>query len=71
MQMCEKAGVPAGAVNVVPCSRERVQEVGALLCDSPRIQVLSFTGSTLVGKVRQTDHWVCSPVQKQVETVLI
>ncbi|XP_050718624.1 succinate-semialdehyde dehydrogenase, mitochondrial-like [Eriocheir sinensis] len=47
---CERAGVPAGAVNVVPCSRERVQEVGAALCDSPRVQALSFTGSTAVGQ---------------------
>ena len=50
-QACERAGVPAGVVNVVTCSRERVQEVGAALCASPRVQVLSFTGSTDVGKV--------------------
>lgn len=43
--------MPAGVVNVVPCSRERVEEVGAALCASPRVQVLSFTGSTAVGKV--------------------
>ncbi|CAL4119855.1 unnamed protein product [Meganyctiphanes norvegica] len=49
-KICEKAGVPPGVVNVVPCSRDRVQEVGALLCDSHEVQVLSFTGSTVVGK---------------------
>lgn len=49
-KLCEEAGVPAGVVNVVPCSRDRVQEVGAVLCDSPKIQVLSFTGSTAVGQ---------------------
>ncbi|MPC50651.1 Succinate-semialdehyde dehydrogenase, mitochondrial [Portunus trituberculatus] len=50
-KICERAGVPPGVVNVVPCSRERVEEVGAALCASPRVQVLSFTGSTAVGKV--------------------
>jgi len=42
-------GVPAGLVNVVPCSRNNVQEVGSLLCASPKIAILSFTGSTEVG----------------------
>ncbi|XP_042877564.1 succinate-semialdehyde dehydrogenase, mitochondrial-like [Penaeus japonicus] len=49
-KVCEEAGVPAGVVNVVPCSRSRVQAVGAALCDSPKVQALSFTGSTIVGK---------------------
>lgn len=44
--------MPAGVVNVVPCSRARVQEVGAALCDSPKVQAVSFTGSTEVGQVR-------------------
>lgn len=43
--------MPAGVVNVVPCSRARVQEVGAALCDSPKVQIVSFTGSTEVGQV--------------------
>ncbi|KAK3862575.1 hypothetical protein Pcinc_031572 [Petrolisthes cinctipes] len=50
VRACERAGVPAGVVNVVPCSRARVQEVGAALCDSPKVQILSFTGSTGVGQ---------------------
>lgn len=44
--------MPAGVVNVVPCSRARVEEVGAALCDSPKVQIVSFTGSTEVGKVQ-------------------
>jgi len=43
------SGVPAGLVNMVPCSRKNVQEVGNLLCSSPKIAILSFTGSTEVG----------------------
>ncbi|ROT61523.1 Succinate-semialdehyde dehydrogenase, mitochondrial [Penaeus vannamei] len=50
-KVCEEAGVPAGALNVLPCSRSRVQSVGAALCDSPKVQALSFTGSTAVGRV--------------------
>jgi len=49
-QLTNLAGVPAGVVNVVPCSRRKVQEVGSLLCQSPRVAILSFTGSTEVGK---------------------
>lgn len=49
-KVCEEAGVPAGALNVLPCSRSRVQSVGAALCDSPKVQALSFTGSTAVGR---------------------
>jgi len=44
------AGVPAGVVNILPCSRKKVQEVGTLLCESDKVAVLSFTGSTEVGK---------------------
>ena len=44
------AGVPAGVVNIVPCSRKKVQEVGTLFCESEKVAVVSFTGSTEVGK---------------------
>jgi len=49
-KIIEMAGVPAGVVNVIPCSRNKVQEVGSLFCESPIVSVLSFTGSTEVGK---------------------
>jgi len=44
----EEAGVPAGVVNVLP-SRRSGAVVGAMLQD-PRVRVLSFTGSTEVGR---------------------
>jgi succinate-semialdehyde dehydrogenase/glutarate-semialdehyde dehydrogenase len=47
MPLLEEAGVPAGAVNVVP-SRRSGAVVGALLHDM-RVRVVSFTGSTDVG----------------------
>jgi len=48
MPVLEEAGVPAGVVNVVP-SRRAGPVVSAMLHD-PRVRVLSFTGSTEVGR---------------------
>src|SRR5215471_6790008 len=48
MPVLEEAGVPAGVVNVVP-SRRSGPAVSAMLHD-PRVRVLSFTGSTEVGR---------------------
>ena len=48
MPLLEEAGVPAGVVNVVP-SRSSRAVVDAMLRD-PRVRVLSFTGSTSVGR---------------------
>jgi succinate-semialdehyde dehydrogenase / glutarate-semialdehyde dehydrogenase len=48
MPLLEEAGVPAAVVNVVP-SRSSRAVVEAMLHD-PRVQVLSFTGSTSVGR---------------------
>jgi succinate-semialdehyde dehydrogenase/glutarate-semialdehyde dehydrogenase len=47
--LLEKAGVPKGIVNVLPSTRSG-ELVDALLHD-PRVRVLSFTGSTEVGRV--------------------
>src|SRR5664279_2398509 len=48
MPVLEEAGVPAGVVNVLP-SRRSGPVVSAMLHD-PRVRVLSFTGSTEVGR---------------------
>src|SRR5437867_2177577 len=48
MPILEEAGVPAGVVNVIP-SRKAGEVVGAMLKD-PRVRVVSFTGSTAVGR---------------------
>src|SRR5437763_5025045 len=48
MPILEEAGVPAGVVNVIP-SRSSGQVVSAMLHD-PRVRVVSFTGSTEVGR---------------------
>lgn len=48
MPVLEEAGVPPGVVNVLP-SRSSGAVVGAMLSD-PRVRVVSFTGSTEVGR---------------------
>jgi len=49
-KIVQMADVPAGVVNIIPCSRDKVREVGEQFCESPKVAVLSFTGSTDVGK---------------------
>ena len=48
MPLLEEAGVPKGVVNVLP-SRQTGKVVDAMLHD-PRVRVVSFTGSTGVGR---------------------
>ena len=48
MPLLEEAGVPAGVVNVIP-SRRSGPVVSTMLHD-PRVRVVSFTGSTEVGR---------------------
>ena len=45
----QRAGVPAGVVNVITTSR--TSEVSSAILADPRVATLSFTGSTFVGKV--------------------
>jgi succinate-semialdehyde dehydrogenase / glutarate-semialdehyde dehydrogenase len=49
MPILEEAGVPAGVVNVIP-SRRSGKVVDKMLND-PRVRVISFTGSTEVGRM--------------------
>jgi len=49
-KIIEKAGIPPGVVNMVPCSRENVREVGEEICTNQKVAVVSFTGSCEVGK---------------------
>jgi succinate-semialdehyde dehydrogenase / glutarate-semialdehyde dehydrogenase len=48
MPIMEEAGVPPGVVNVIP-SRSSGKVVSAMLHD-PRVRIISFTGSTEVGR---------------------
>ena len=48
--IAEKTDIPAGVVNIVPTSNN---EIAQLLATDPRIDMVSFTGSTAVGKLIQ------------------
>lgn len=48
------AGFPAGVINVVTTSRDGAAMVGDIFVNDPRVNVISFTGSTNVGKLLNT-----------------
>lgn len=47
-ELAERAGLPAGVMNVVPGDAETI--VGRM-CADPRLRAMSFTGSTEIGKM--------------------
>uniref|UniRef100_A0A2A4J5B5 Succinate-semialdehyde dehydrogenase, mitochondrial n=1 Tax=Heliothis virescens TaxID=7102 RepID=A0A2A4J5B5_HELVI len=51
IQLAEEAGVPKGVINVITSSGKNVPEVGKILCEDPHVRMISFTGSTAVGKL--------------------
>lgn len=50
-ELANQAGLPAGVFNVVPCSRSHAADVGKVMCESPLVAKISFTGSTQTGKI--------------------
>ncbi|KAK7076503.1 Succinate-semialdehyde dehydrogenase, mitochondrial [Halocaridina rubra] len=63
VDLAEKAGIPPGVVNVVTASRANTAAVGNLLCTSPKIASVAFTGSSAVGKLL---YKLCSPGIKKI-----
>jgi acyl-CoA reductase-like NAD-dependent aldehyde dehydrogenase len=51
-EVFERAGIPAGVFNVVPGDGPRMAQV---LYDDPRVKLISFTGSTAVGRIIATE----------------
>ncbi|XP_017876462.1 uncharacterized protein LOC108622869, partial [Ceratina calcarata] len=49
--LAEKAGFPPGTLNVITTSLKNSPAVGKELCENSDVKVLSFTGSTPVGKI--------------------
>lgn len=49
--LAEEIGIPPGVVNIVTSNFENSSEIGKVLCESPLVGALSFTGSTRVGKI--------------------
>lgn len=61
----ERAGIPAGVLNIVTGNRAR--EIGTELTASPKVRKLSFTGSTNVGKLLMSQ---CADTIKKVSLEL-
>lgn len=51
MKLSEEAEIPNGVLNVITSSRKNAPGIGKLLCQSPRVAGISFTGSTPIGKL--------------------
>jgi acyl-CoA reductase-like NAD-dependent aldehyde dehydrogenase len=51
-EIFERAGVPAGVFNVVPGDGKTMAQA---LYDDPRVKLISFTGSTAVGRIIATE----------------
>ena len=50
-ELAQRAGMPAGVLNVVTADGANSIEVGRAMCDSDIVRHLSFTGSTEVGRI--------------------
>jgi succinate-semialdehyde dehydrogenase / glutarate-semialdehyde dehydrogenase len=62
--LAEEAGVPAGVLQVIT---GKAREIGAVICESPIVSKLSFTGSTEVGRVLMAQ---CAPTIKKLSLEL-
>ena len=62
--LAEEAGVPAGVLQVIT---GKARDIGAVMCESPIVAKLSFTGSTEVGRVLMAQ---CAPTIKKLSLEL-
>ena len=62
-ELAQRAGLPAGVLNVLTADGPRSVALGQVLCDSPVVRHLSFTGSTEVGRILMRQ---CAPTVKKL-----
>jgi succinate-semialdehyde dehydrogenase/glutarate-semialdehyde dehydrogenase len=62
-ELAKEAGIPDGVINIVTADVKNSIEIGKVLCDSPLVRHLSFTGSTPVGRILMEQ---CAPTIKKV-----
>ncbi len=62
-ELAHRAGLPPGVINIITADAERSIEIGGLLCASPTVRHLSFTGSTPVGRILMQQ---CAPTVKKL-----
>jgi succinate-semialdehyde dehydrogenase / glutarate-semialdehyde dehydrogenase len=66
-ELAQRAGMPAGVLNVVTADARQSIEVGKALCASDTVRHLSFTGSTEVGRILMQQ---CAPTVKKMSLEL-
>jgi succinate-semialdehyde dehydrogenase/glutarate-semialdehyde dehydrogenase len=62
-ELAQRAGMPAGVLNIVTADAAASVEVGRVWCESPVVRHLSFTGSTEVGRILMQQ---CAPTVKKL-----
>ena len=62
--LAEEAGVPSGVLQVIT---GKAREIGEVICESPIVSKLSFTGSTEVGRILMAQ---CAPTIKKLSLEL-
>ncbi|MDR9468584.1 NADP-dependent succinate-semialdehyde dehydrogenase [Marinospirillum sp.] len=66
-ELAQRAGIPAGILNILPADVNNAREVGAEMCANPTVRKLSFTGSTAVGSKLMEQ---CAPTIKKLSLEL-
>ena len=66
-ELALRAGMPAGVLNIVTADSANSIEIGKVLCSSPVVRHLSFTGSTEVGRILAAQ---CAPTIKKLSLEL-
>jgi len=62
-ELATRAGVPAGVINILTADSNQSIAIGKVLCASPTVRHLSFTGSTEVGRTLMAQ---CAPTVKKL-----
>ncbi|TAL02344.1 MAG: NAD-dependent succinate-semialdehyde dehydrogenase [Rhodospirillaceae bacterium] len=57
-ELAERAGIPAGVLNIVTCDAASAPAVGATLTGHEDVRKVTFTGSTQVGRILMRDSAV-------------
>ena len=66
-ELAQRAGLPAGVLNIVTGDADSSIEIGGVLCASDTVRHLSFTGSTEVGRILMKQ---CAPTIKKMSLEL-
>jgi succinate-semialdehyde dehydrogenase / glutarate-semialdehyde dehydrogenase len=66
-ELAQRAGMPAGVLNVLTADADNSIAIGKVLCSSDIVRHLSFTGSTEVGRILAAQ---CAPTIKKLSLEL-